>query len=94
MLRAANRARADGRTFWVQVIGWLFVAWAAGLADATFDPYLQGPQGGILFWSTIGLGLVAVRAVNEDAPDPWAEEPEPAPAPSGLPQMAQRPAAP
>jgi hypothetical protein len=90
MIRAANRARADGRIFWVQVIGWLFVAWAAGLANATFDPYLQGPQGGILFWSTMGLGLVAIRAVHEGVPDPWAEEATPVPAapPKALPRPA------
>ena len=51
-----RRARPvrDGRRFWVQVIGWLFVLWLAGLANATFDPYLQGPQGGIWFWSVDG----------------------------------------
>lgn len=73
MFRAAHRARADGRRGWVQVIGWLFVMWAAGLANATFDPYLQGPQGGIWFWSVMGLGLVAVRGVYEGAPDPLFE---------------------
>lgn len=70
MLRGAHRARADGRRGWVQIIGWLFVLWMAGIANASFDPYLQGPQGGIWFWSVIGLGLAAVRAVHEGAPDP------------------------
>jgi hypothetical protein len=92
MIRAANRARAEGRAFWVQVIGWLFVAWAAGLANATFDPYLQGPQGGILFWSVMGLGLVAIRAVHEGTPDPLVEEPTPAPA--AAPKTVLRPTTP
>jgi hypothetical protein len=27
----------------------------------SFDPYLEGPQGGIWFWSIFGLGLVTMR---------------------------------
>lgn len=76
MFRAAGRARADGRRGWVQIIGWLFVMWAAGLANATFDPYLQGPQGGIWFWSVMGLGLVAIRGVYEGMRDPLTPVPE------------------
>jgi hypothetical protein len=91
MFRAAHRARADGRHFWVQVIGWLFVMWIAGLANATFDPYLQGPQGGIWFWSVIGLGLVAVRAVHEGTPDPWAKEPVASRADGPHPRSSSRP---
>lgn len=82
MFRAAKRARADGRRTWLMVVGWLFVLWAAALANATFDPYLQGPQGGIWFWSVMGLGLAAVRAVHSGAPDPWPDPVEAA-TPSG-----------
>jgi len=81
MFRAAMRARADGRRTWLQVTGWLFVLWAAALANATFDPYLQGPQGGIWFWSVMGLGLAAVRAVHDGAPDPWPDPDEAPPPP-------------
>ena len=65
MLSTAWRAHASGHTFWVAVLGWLFVLWAAGMANASFDPYLQGPQGGIWFWSAMGLGMAAMRATNE-----------------------------
>jgi O-antigen ligase len=82
MLSAAARARAAGRTLWVQVIGWLFVAWAAAMINASFDPYLQGPQGGIWYWAIVGLGLAAIRAVREDAPEPL---PEPPPSPGSDP---------
>lgn len=88
MLSAAFKARADGRRFWVQVLGWTFVMWLAGLANATFDPYLQGPQGGIWFWTSMGLGLAAMRAVHDGAPDPWAEEAPVTPAPAALPATA------
>lgn len=88
MLSAAAKARADGRRFWLQVIGWTFVMWLAGLANATFDPYLQGPQGGIWFWSSMGLGLAAMRAVHDGAPDPWAEDAPASPAPAAPPPTA------
>lgn len=73
MLSAAMKARREQQLFWLQVIGWLFVMWAAGLANSSFDPYLQGPQGGIWFWAVIGLGMVAIRAVHEGVPDPLAD---------------------
>jgi hypothetical protein len=76
MVSAALKANREGRLFWVQVIGWLFVMWLAALANMTFDPYLQGPQGGIWFWSVMGLGMVAMRGVQTGLPDPW-------PAPGG-----------
>jgi hypothetical protein len=30
------------------------------LVDTSFDPYLEGPQGGIWFWAIIGVGLVVM----------------------------------
>lgn len=82
LLSAAARARGLGRTRWVAIDGWLFVAWAAALVNASFDPYLQGPHGGIWFWSMVGLAIVAIDASTnpEDVPDP-APPPEPARAP-------------
>jgi hypothetical protein len=62
LLRAAAVARGLGRTRWVAIDGWLFVAWAAALVNASFDPYLQGPHGGIWFWSMVGLAIVAIEA--------------------------------
>ena len=45
------------------VIAVLFAYWLAALINMSFDVYLEGPQGGIPFWSVIGLGMVAMRAV-------------------------------
>jgi len=33
------------------------VYWLAALVNGAVDVYLEGPQGGIVFWSNIGLGL-------------------------------------
>ena len=70
LARAARRAQAGGRPEWVPVLAWLFVYWSATMVNASFDPYLQGPQGGIWFWSIMGLGLAAIHASEQ--PGPWA----------------------
>ncbi|HVA88006.1 MAG TPA: O-antigen ligase family protein [Candidatus Saccharimonadales bacterium] len=64
LLRAAFRSiRAS--PLWAPIIGWIFVYWAAALIDGSFDVYLGSPQGGIWFWSVIGLGMAAVRLSRE-----------------------------
>lgn len=89
LLRAAARARAMGRDRWVAIDGWLFVAWAAALVNASFDPSLQGPHAGIWFWAMVGLAIVAIEASTgpEEAPTP---APDVVP-PRGA-QRARRPA--
>ena len=57
--RADDRMMADHGA-------WILVVWAAMMVDTSFDPYLEGPQGGIWFWVVFGLGLVAMR----EAPRP------------------------
>jgi O-antigen ligase len=69
LLRAAARARARGDTAWVRVLGFVFVYWLAAMFNASFDPYLQGPQGGIWFWTMFGVGLAAIRMSDGHAPD-------------------------
>ena len=41
--------------------GWILAYWAAMMVNTSFDPYLEGPQGGIWFWSLFGLGMVVMR---------------------------------
>jgi hypothetical protein len=64
---AASRVRA---TEWTARFAWIFVYWLAMLVDMSFDPYLEGPQGGIWFWAIFGLGLVLLetwRRMEADA---------------------------
>jgi hypothetical protein len=70
LLRAGLRAHAEGRTFWAQIAGWIFAYWFAALLNMSFDPYLEGPQGGIWFWSAFGLGLAAMATPALRRPDP------------------------
>ena len=87
LLRAAAHARARGDTFWVRVLGLVFIYWLAALVNASFDPYLQGPQGGIWFWTMFGVGLASIRmaeageAVGEREEGVVAPVPAPRPAP-------------
>jgi hypothetical protein len=64
LLRAARRARAAGQPTLVRLAAWVFAFWSAALVNMTFDVYLEGPQGGIWFWSAIGIGLVIMDAAR------------------------------
>ncbi len=55
----AHRRAGDAE---LAAMGGLIVAyWVAMLVNTSFDPYLEGPQGGIWFWVLFGLGLVVMR---------------------------------
>lgn len=66
LLRAAVGAHRAGRHLWVRIIAWLFVYWVAAMVNLSFDPYLEGPHGGIWFWALFGLGLGAMRFWKTD----------------------------
>lgn len=65
MVRAARVAARTGRRLWLGVLGWVFVYWLAAVVNMTFDVYLEGPQGGILFWSLVGFGLAVAACIHE-----------------------------
>ncbi|MBI3745842.1 MAG: O-antigen ligase family protein [Chloroflexi bacterium] len=60
-LRALRRA-GDARL--AAAAGWLLAYWIAMMVDTSFDPYLEGPQGGIWFWVVFGMGLVVIRLAS------------------------------
>ena len=53
--------RRAGDTATAIVGAWILVYWVAMMVNTSFDPYLEGPQGGIWFWSLFGLGMVVMR---------------------------------
>ena len=87
LVRAAWIARRHGQVFWLQLFGVLFVYWLASMVNMAFDVYLEGPQGGIPFWSSIGLGLAAIRLAAEDR---RTGRSEPRPGPAWRPNRAVR----
>lgn len=60
--RRAKALQAAGLPQWAAVNVWILSYWIAAVVNATFDVYLEGPQGGIWFWSLSGLGLAALTA--------------------------------
>jgi hypothetical protein len=61
LLRARHRFRHDGDLALASAAGWIAVYWFAIMIDTSFDPYVEGPQGGIWLWSLVGLGLGLIR---------------------------------
>ncbi len=61
LLRALLAYRRSGDSQLTRVAAWVLVFWTAIVVNASFDPYLEGPQGGIWFWTLFGLGLVLIR---------------------------------
>jgi hypothetical protein len=63
LLRAFWWARHRGGprwSRWAQIDAWLLAYWIAMVINMAFDVYLEGPQGGIWFWSVLGLGIAAL----------------------------------
>lgn len=67
MFRGALAARRRGSTFWESVNIWLLSFWAIAMVNAIFSPYLDGPQGGIWFWTTVGMGIAALQRQDREA---------------------------
>jgi hypothetical protein len=95
LLRTAFRAADAREGWWLAICGWLFVYWLAAIVNMSFDPYLEGPQGGIWFWSIFGLGIAAMRLVPKRSEafdsmqrtaDRWRSAAEQGPARGGLPE--------
>lgn len=53
----ADRSRQRN---WAGLFLFLFVYWTAFVANACFDVFLEGPMGGVWFWSLYGFGVAAV----------------------------------
>ena len=62
-----RRAVRSGSRFWSNVDIWILCYWLAALINSTFDVYIEGPQGGIWFWSIIGFGIAALRIQKHEA---------------------------
>jgi O-antigen ligase len=60
IVRAGLRARLGGQVRWAGLFVFLFAYWAAMMTRAGFDVYLEGPMGGIWFWTIFGIGLAAL----------------------------------
>jgi O-antigen ligase len=55
----ASRKRGDSS--WAALFVFLLAYWAAFMANAAFDVFIEGPMGGIWFWTLFGTGLAALH---------------------------------
>jgi hypothetical protein len=67
LVRAYRRAERAASPFWSGVNLWLLCYWLAAFINMSFDVYIEGPQGGIWFWSLIGFGVAALRVQAYEA---------------------------
>lgn len=84
MLVKAIKWRRANDDLWAKVMAWLLVYWAALTLNMSFDVYLEGPQGGIWFWSVIGLALAVLRLKQAE------DRATAAPTPNAVPATGQR----
>ena len=61
LLHAHFHAQAAGREADARLYLWLLAYLTAFVVNASFDVFLEGPQGGIWFWSLIGVGIAAIE---------------------------------
>lgn len=61
LLRACLRATLARDTWWAKVNLWVLAYWLAFMVNGAFDVFLEGPQGGIWFWSLFGFGLIILE---------------------------------
>jgi hypothetical protein len=62
------RARRAGHTTWESLFFFLAAYWMAFLINGSFDVFLEGPMGGIWFWTVYGTGMGAAM-VYRHAPE-------------------------
>jgi hypothetical protein len=73
LFKAYRVAVRSGSRFWSGVNLWILCYWLAAFINMSFDVYLEGPAGGIWFWSIIGLGVAAMRVQTYEARRPFAQ---------------------
>lgn len=65
LFRAFRRRLAEGRTDWAHLNLWLLAYLLAFVTNGAFDVYLEGPMGGIWFWSVVGFALASLRVQRQ-----------------------------
>jgi len=78
LLRARQRLTRRGELKAANLALFCGAMWTAILVNASFDIYLEGPAGGIWYWSVIGMGIFLIiwsRSTPPPEPSPPAEAP-------------------
>ncbi len=64
MVDSYYRSRASGDMRWRATFAFILAYWVGFMVNATFDVFLEGPMGGVWFWSVFGIGLAAMWIYN------------------------------
>ena len=59
LLAGYIRSLREGDPRWTNVFLFLLAYWMAFMINTAFDVFLEGPMGGIWFWTVYGVGLAA-----------------------------------
>jgi hypothetical protein len=59
LLLGYSRSQRQGERRWASLFLFLLAYWLAFMINAAFDVFLEGPMGGIWFWTVYGVGLAA-----------------------------------
>jgi O-antigen ligase len=68
------RSRWEGKSRWAGLFMFLLIYWMLIMINACFDPYIEGPMGGVWLWSVWGVGLAAMYLRKTD-PELFEDEP-------------------
>ncbi len=61
LFSAYRRAVNNEKNEWAILILWVLTYWFAFMVNASFDVFLEGPQGGIWFWCLFGYGVALIE---------------------------------
>lgn len=67
-------ARRSGDYNWAGIFLFLMAYWLAFMVNSSFDVFLEGPMGGIWFWSIMGAGLGAIHIFRHNPEVAWDEQ--------------------
>jgi hypothetical protein len=67
LLRAYRRSVRAGTDWWARVNLWILACWTTFIVNAAFEVSLEGPHGGIWFWSVFGFGIAALELQRREA---------------------------
>jgi hypothetical protein len=73
IVKCCLRSLAYGQMRWNSFFVFLLAYWTALITRASFDVYLEGPVGGIWFWTIYGVGLSAI-VIYSYCPECFAEQ--------------------
>jgi hypothetical protein len=66
MLNAIRRASMQGDQAWRRLFVFILAYWCGFMINASFDVFIEGPMGGVWFWSLMGLGVASVWVYRRD----------------------------